>query len=111
MVQKSADNTFKRIESLVSNCLSSNDWRDNLSDDEYREYLINNRLEKTLISSLDNKALRNYKMNLKRIEKIEDEKEIMEDASKYDKRLINIDNNNKNIKKISSRKMIKLYLH
>ena len=109
LVQKSADNTFKRIESLVSNRLSSNDWRDNLSDDEYREYLINNRLEKTLISSLDNKALRNYKMNLKRIEKIEDEKEIMEDASKYDKRLINIDNNNKNTLKDLNEKLNKIY--
>ena len=109
MVQKSADNTFKKIESLVSNRLPSNDWRDNLSDDEYREYLLNSRLEKTLISSLDNKALRNYKMNLKRIEKIKDEKELMEDSTKYDKKNINIDNNNKNTLKDLNEKLNKIY--
>ena len=42
MAQKNADYTFNKIESLVSNRIGNNDWKENLSEDEYREHLIKN---------------------------------------------------------------------
>jgi hypothetical protein len=109
LAQKSADYTFSKIESLVSNRLASGDWKDNLSDDEYREHLLNTRLEKNLLCSLDNKALHKYKMNLKRIEKMEEQKELLEDSSKYDRRLLNINNINKNILNDLNMKLNQIY--
>ena len=109
MAQKNADYTFNKIESLVSNRIGNSDWKENLSEDEYREHLIKNKLEKMLLTSLDNKALVKYKMNLKRIEKMEDEKELLEDSSKYDRRLLNIDNINKNVLNELNLKLNQIY--
>jgi len=91
--QQNADYSFSKIESVVSNRV--NEWKD-LSDEEYKEYQLNNRLENALLCSLDNKALSNYKMNLKRKENEEEKKEILEDDSKYYKKFGNIGKNNKN---------------
>ena len=76
--QQNADNSFSKIESLITNNLGIIEWKD-LSDEEYKEYQLKNRLENALLSSLDNKALYNYKMHLKRIEKNEEKKAILED--------------------------------
>ena len=91
-----ANNSFKRIESLVMNRIGLGDWKENLSEEEYKEYLLNKRLEKTLLCSLDNKALFNYKLNKIKRKRKEEEKEFLEDTSKYDKSFGNINNNNKN---------------
>ena len=99
LVEQSANNSFIKIESLVSNRIGNNDWnwKDIFTEEEFKEYLLNNRLEKILLSSLDNRALINYKMNKKKKEKKEEEKEILEDNAKYEKKFGNINKNNKNI--------------
>ena len=111
IVKQNAYNFFNKIEAIASNALGNNDWKDIFSsEEEYKEYLINNRLEKALFNSLDNKALINYKKNKKRREKEEEEeKEIIEDSFKYDKKFVNIDNNNKNILDNLNQKLIKIY--
>ena len=93
--QQNAENSFTKIRSLVSNRLGLNEWKDNLSDEEYREYLINNRFEKIVLNSLDSRALNNYKMNKKRVQKMKEDLEVLEDNSKYDKKFDNIEKNNK----------------
>ena len=93
--QQNADISFIKIKSLVSTRLGANDWKDNLSDEEYKEYVINNKFEKAVLNSLDTKALYNYKMNKKRVEKMKEEKEILEDSSKFDRKYENINNTNK----------------
>ena len=107
--QQNAEKSFTKISSLVSNRAGLHDWKENLSDEEYREYLINNRFEKTVLSSLDNRALYNYKMNIKRVQKMKEDKEILEDSSKYDKKFENIDNNNKKTLNQLNNKLNRIY--
>ena len=92
---QNADNSFSQIKSIVSNHLGYSEWKENLSEDKYRECLLNNRFERTLITSLDNKALYLYKMNIKKNKKKEEGKELLEDSSKFDKKMRNINNSNK----------------
>jgi hypothetical protein len=107
--QQNAEKSFTKISSLVSNRVGLQEWKENLSDEEYREYLINNRFEKTVLSSLDNRALYNYKMNVKRVQKMKEDKEILEDSSKYDKKFENIDNNNKKTLNELNNKLNRIY--
>ena len=107
--QQNAEKSFTKISSLVSNRIGLHEWKENLSDEEYREYLINNRFEKTVLSSLENRALYNYKMNVKRVQKMKEDKEILEDSSKYDKKFENIDNNNKKTLNELNNKLNRIY--
>ena len=95
-VEQSANNSFIKIESIVSPHLGNYFWKDNLSEEEYKENMLNIKLENALLNSLDNKAFYKYKINQRRIEK-NDEKKILKDNSKYYKKLGSIKNNNKNI--------------
>ena len=107
--QQSANSSFSKIKSVVSTRLGNSEWKDNLSEDEYREYLLNSRIERTLITSLDNKALYKYKMNIKRIKKKEEGKELLEDSSKYDKKFGNINKNNHKTLYQLNKKLNKIY--
>ena len=107
--QQEADNSFNKIESIVSNRLGHIDLKDILSEEEYKDYLKNKRLEKVLISSLDNKALMKYKINkIKNIKK-EEHKEILTNSSKYDHKFENINVNNKNTLDDLNYKLNKIY--
>ena len=97
LTQKKANDTYQKIESIVSDCKINNDWKDNLSDEEYKDYLINNKLEQAFINSLSLKALSKYKRNKRRMEKKAEEKENYEDnKTLYEKQFMSIDVNNKN---------------
>ena len=56
-----ADNSFFKIKSLVSNSNINNDWKEAMTQKDYREFMMKSRLENALISSLDNSALEKYK--------------------------------------------------
>ena len=86
--QIEADNSFGKIKSLVSNVMINSDWKDNMSEIEYKEYLLKTKLENTFLSSLNNNALEKY-MTLTN----KKEKEVLE-TSKYEKSLREIDKNN-----------------
>jgi hypothetical protein len=111
IVEQNADNTYSKIESLVTNRVTNTFWKDYLSEDEYKEFLINDKLEKILCGSLDNRALLSYKRNKKNREKKEKEKEIMEDGLKYDKKFENIENNNKIILDELNSKLNEIYVN
>ena len=96
LTKKKVNDTYQKIESIVSDYKVNNDWKDNLSDEEYNDYLTNNQLEKAFINSLSLKALTKYKINKRRIEKKAEEKDIYEDdKTLYEKQFMNIDANNK----------------
>ena len=84
-----ADNSFLKIKSLVSNINLNSDWKENMTEKEYKEYLLKARLENTFLSSLNNNALEKYKnlLNKKEKEKLND--------SKYEKSLREVNKNNK----------------
>lgn len=110
ITQKKANDIFQKIESIVSDCKANNDWKDNLSDEEYKDYIINNKLEKTFINSLSLKAFSKYKMNKRRIEKKAEEKEIYEDnKTLYEKQFMSIDVNNKNTLLRLNEKLDRIY--
>ena len=95
LVQKNANDSFQKIESLVSSRFFSNDWKDNFTEEEFKEYLTKNKLENALISSLDNKALLNYKLNLRKAEEKEEKKDLLDDSDRYNKKFLNINEDNK----------------
>lgn len=110
ITQKKANDIFQKIESIVSDCKVNNDWKDNLSDEEYKDYITNNKLEKTFINSLSLKAFSKYKMNKRRIEKKAEEKEIYEDnKTLYEKQFMSIDANNKNTLLRLNEKLDRIY--
>ena len=109
LVKENASKAFSKIESLVTNSVGNIYWKDLLSEEEYREYALNNRLEKIMLGSLDNRALMNYKKNIKKREKNEKEKEILDDNAKYEKKFENIKNNNKNILNELNMKLQEIY--
>ena len=106
-VEQNADNAYSKIESLVTNRVTNTFWKDYLSEEEYKEFIINDKLEKILCGSLDNRALLSYKMNKKNREKKEKE-EIMEDGSK---KFENIENNNKIILDELNSKLNEIYIN
>ena len=84
-----ADNSFRKIKTLVSNVNIYSDWKDNMTEQEYRDYILRTRLENSFLSSLDNRALERYKALTNR-----KEMEIFEDFN-YEKSLKDVDKNNK----------------
>ena len=106
--EQNANNSFTKIESIVLHNPANNFWKESLLDEEYKEYILNNKLENALLLSLDNKAFSKYKMNRRRIHK-KDEKKILKDNSKYNKKLVNINNANKNTLNELNQKLNKLY--
>ena len=84
-----ADNSFLKIKYLISNINLNSDWKENMTEKEYKEYLLKARLENTFLSSLNNNALEKYKnlLNKKEKEKLND--------SKYEKSLREVNKNNK----------------
>ena len=108
MAHKNADNSFLKIESLVSNRLFNNEWKENIFDEDYREILANNKLEKTLLNSLDSKALYKYKMNKRKIAKREEKKQIMDDFV-YKKKCNSIDLKNKSTLNDLNLKLDRIY--
>ena len=105
-VYQSADSSFSKIESLVSNRI--NYWKENLSEEEFKEYLLNNRLKNTLLSSLDNKALSNYKNNLKLRER--KKLSLQDNIFKNDKKSENINKNNQKALDELNLKLNEIYL-
>ena len=85
-----ADNSFRKIKTLVSNVNIYSDWKDNMTEQEYRDYILRTRLENSFLSSLDNRALERYKALTNRKEIME----IFEDFN-YEKSLKDVDKNNK----------------
>ena len=85
-----ADNSFGKIKSLVSNVMVNNDWKDNMTEREYKDYLIKTRLENTFLCSLNNNALEKYKAVLNK-----KEKDNLEDYN-YENVLRNVSKNNEN---------------
>ena len=84
-----ADNSFFKIKSLVSNSNINNDWKEAMTQREYRDFMMKSRLENALLSSLDSSALEKYKtMTFKK-----DKEEF--DETVYEKSLRNIKNVNK----------------
>ena len=104
---QNADNSFSMIESLVSN-RANNDWKENLSEEEYKEYLLNNKLKNILLTSLDNKALSNYKNNLKIKKKKLD---LQDNIFKNDKKIENINKNNQKTLHELNLKLNEIYLN
>ena len=84
-----ADNSFGKIKTLVSNVNIYSDWKDNMTEQEYKDYLIRTRLENSFLFSLNSKALEKYKAltNRKDMEDLED--------YKYEKSLREVDKVNK----------------
>jgi hypothetical protein len=110
LTQKKANDIYQKIESIVSDCKINNDWKDNLSDEEYKDYLTNNKLEKAFINSLSLEALSNYKKNKRRMERKAEEKEIYEDnKTLYEKQFMSIDANNKNTLLRLNEKLDRIY--
>lgn len=110
VTQKKANDIYEKIESIVSECKVNNNWKDNLSDEEYKDYLINNKLEKAFINSLSLRALSNYKMNKRRMEKKADKKDNYEDnKTLYEKQLMSIDANNNNTLLRLNEKLDRIY--
>ena len=83
-----AEKSFGKIKSLVSNMNANNDWKDNMSESEYKDYLLKTKLENGFLCSLNVKALEKFKTltNKKEKEQFED--------SKYEKNLREVDKNN-----------------
>lgn len=88
--QIEADNSFLKIKSLVSNININSDWKENMTEKEFKEFLLKNKLENTFLSSLNNNALEKYKSLTNKKEKEE------LDDSRYEKSLREADKNNKN---------------
>ena len=86
--QIEADNSFMKIKTLVSNININSDWKENMSEKEYKDYLLRNKLENTFLSSLNNNALEKYKS-------LTNKKEKELDDSRYEKSLREADYNNK----------------
>ena len=84
-----AENSFGKIKSLVSNVNANNDWKENMSESEYRDYVLKTKLENAFLNSLNSNALEKYKFLLSR----EKNKEQLDD-SKYEKSLREVDKNN-----------------
>ena len=84
-----AENSFGKIKSLVSNVNANNDWKENMSESEYRDYVLKTKLENAFLNSLNSNALEKYKSLLSR----EKNKEQLDD-SKYEKSLREVDKNN-----------------
>ena len=84
-----ADNSFLRIKSLVSNVNINSDWKEIMTQKDFRDTMVKSRLESALLLSLDNNALKKYKtMTHKK------EKEDFDDFS-YEKSLRNVSKTNK----------------
>ena len=84
-----ADNSFFKIKSLVSNMNINNDWKEAMTQRDYREFMMRSRLENAFLTSLDNSALEKYKtMTYKK-----DKEEL--DDSIYEKSLKNVNKINK----------------
>ena len=83
-----ADSSFEKIQSLVSNVMVNSDWKDNMSENEFRDYLMKIKLENTFLSSLNNRALEKYKIMIN-----QKEKENFE-SSRFEKSLKEVDKNN-----------------
>lgn len=84
-----ADNSFFRIKSLVSNVNINSDWREIMTQKDFRDCMIKSRLESALLLSLENNALKKYKtMTNKK------EKEDFDEAA-YEKSLRNVSKVNK----------------
>ena len=84
-----AENSFGKIKSLVSNVNVNNDWKDNMSESEYRDYVLKTKLENAFLNSLNNNALEKYKSLLYK----KKDKDQLED-SKYERSLREVDKNN-----------------
>ena len=84
-----ADNSFLRIKSLVSNVNINSDWKEIMTQKDFRDTMVKSRLESALLLSLDNNALKKYKtMTHKK------EKEDFDDFA-YEKSLRNVSKTNK----------------
>ena len=106
-VEQDANRSFTKIESVVSPNVGNTFLKD-LTADEYKEFMVNNKLENALIHSLDNRALINYKENIKIKEK-EEERKILRELNKYNKKFGNIKINNENTLKELNKKLNSLY--
>ena len=93
IAKQNANNSFSKIESLISN-RSFNDWKENTNEEDYKNSLIINKLEQTMLSSLNNRALYNYKMNKRSLAKREERKDVLNNF--YKKKNNNVDIKNKN---------------
>ena len=85
-----AENSFGKINSLVSNVMVNNDWKENMSESEYKDYILKTKLENAFLFSLNINALEKYKSLTKK-----KEKEQFED-SKFEKSIREVDKNNEN---------------
>ena len=84
-----ADNSFLRIKSLVSNVNINSDWKEIMTQKDFRDTMVKSRLESALLLSLDNNALNKYKtMTYKK------EKEDFDEFA-YEKSLRNVSKTNK----------------
>ena len=84
-----ADNSFLRIKSLVSNVNINSDWKEIMTQKDFRDTMVKSRLESALLLSLDNNALNKYKtMTYKK------EKEDFDEFA-YEKSLRNVSKINK----------------
>ena len=84
-----ADNSFLRIKSLVSNVNINSDWKEIMTQKDFRDTTMKSRLESALLLSLDNNALKKYKTMTNKKEK-EDFDEFA-----YEKSLRNVSKTNK----------------
>ena len=84
-----ADNSFLKIKSIVSNSNINNDWKEIMSQRDYRDFMMKSRLENALLSSLDNSALEKYKTMIYK----KDKEEL--DETVYEKSLRNVKKVNK----------------
>ena len=84
-----ADNSFNKIEALVSNIIINNDLKDSMTEKEYKDYILKTKLENSFLFSLDNKALEKYKAFSSRKEKVD-----LEEIN-YEKKLNDVETQNK----------------
>ena len=84
-----ADNSFGKIKTLVSNVMINNDLKDNMSEKEYKKYMLRNKMENTFLYSLNINALEKFKTLANNKEKDEFEE------LKYERSIKDVSKNNK----------------
>ena len=89
LIKKEANESFHNKMTLLDN--SSINWKDNVSDEEFKKIKTYDKLQKTVLMSLDENAFAKYKKEEKR-QKMEKSKKIA-----FNSLLKNLNNNNENI--------------
>ena len=89
LIKRKANESFHNKMSLLDN--SSINWKENISDEEFKKIKTYNKLQKSVLMSLDENAFAKYKEEEKR-QKMEKNKKIA-----FNSLLNNLNNNNENI--------------